>query len=74
MELTAGTFSTGMGGMASFIAGSSSSGAGGSLNLESGDRVNYWWSIAMKGGRGSNSLEDIYTTINRRLLGGRRNI
>jgi hypothetical protein len=48
-----------MGGMASFIAGSSSSGAGGSLNLESGDRVYYWRSIAMKGGRGSNSLEDM---------------
>jgi hypothetical protein len=44
------------GGTASFIAESSSLGAGGSLILESGD----WWttgrSIAMNGGSGANSL------------------
>jgi hypothetical protein len=45
-----------VGGVASFIAGSSSSGAGGSLTLESGDWSTTGGSIAMNGGSGDNSL------------------
>jgi hypothetical protein len=46
----------GVGGAASFIAGSSSSGAGGSLTLESRDWSTTGRSIAMNGGSGANSL------------------
>jgi hypothetical protein len=45
-----------VGGVASFIAGSSSLGAGGSLTLESRDWLTTGGSIAMNGGSGENSL------------------
>jgi hypothetical protein len=55
MEFTAGSsLSDDVGGAASFITGSSSSGAGGSLTLESGDFSTTGG--AMNGGRGENSL------------------
>jgi hypothetical protein len=44
------------GGAASFITGSLSSGAGGSLTLESGDLLATSGSMAMNGGSGENSL------------------
>jgi hypothetical protein len=57
MEFTAGSSSSaGLGGAASFIAGSSSSGDDGSLTLESGDWSTTVGSIAVNGGSGEKSL------------------